>query len=240
MIDARLYLPAVWCEDAGRCDEAGIPEEDRRFKMKREIALDIIRHQQFPGVQFDYIGGDGYCGNSMELAESIEEMGLVYMLDIHSSLTVYPEESAISVPAPESKRGRRPGRAKPEANGVRADKYMSELEPEDWQRLEVRNTAKGKLRGDYHFRTVYIWDETGNRMLRRLLVIRRTETKTGDYEYKYSFTNANPGQYTEKGIACMQAQRFFVERCIKENQADFGYGQVPDPQVAGMVSSNSA
>jgi SRSO17 transposase len=48
--------------------------------MKWEIALDIIRHQQTLGVRFDYAGGDGYCGNSMELAESIEETGLVYML----------------------------------------------------------------------------------------------------------------------------------------------------------------
>ena len=38
------------------------------------------------------------CGNSMEPAEAIEETGLVYMPDIHSSLTVYPEESTISVP----------------------------------------------------------------------------------------------------------------------------------------------
>ncbi len=45
---------------------------------------------------------------------------------------------------------------------------------------------------------------------------------SGDYEYKYSFTNANLEQYTEKGIACMQAQRFFVEHCIKENKQILG------------------
>ena len=59
-------------------------------------------------------------------------------------------------------------------------------------------------------------------MLRRLSVIRRTETETGDYEYKYSFTGANLGQYTEKGIAYMQAQRFFAEHCIKENRQILG------------------
>ena len=59
-------------------------------------------------------------------------------------------------------------------------------------------------------------------MLCRLLVIRRTETKTGDYEYKYSFTNVNLEQYTEKGIAYMQAQCFFVEHCIKENKQILG------------------
>ena len=185
--------------------------------MKWETAVDIIRHQPSIGVRFDYAGGDGYCGNSMELAEAIDGTGLLYMLDIHSILRVYMEGSAISVPAPQSKRGRRATRSKPEEKGIRADKYMPELEGKYRQRPEVRNTAKGKLRGDYHFRTVYIWDEAGKRMLRRLPVIRRRGTKTGDYEYKNSFTNANSARYTEKGIAYMRAQRFFAAHRIKEN-----------------------
>ncbi|MDR1402463.1 MAG: hypothetical protein LBJ60_02005, partial [Tannerellaceae bacterium] len=60
------------------------------------------------------------------------------------------------------------------------------------------------------------------RMLSRLLIIRRTRTKKGDYEYKYSFTNANQEQYTQKALAYMQAQRFFVEHCIKENKQILG------------------
>jgi len=222
MVDARLYLPKVWCDDAERCEEAGIPEAERLFKMKWEIALDIIRHQQSLGASMDYVGADGYYGNSIEFAEAIEDMNYVYMLDIHSNLTIYFENLAIEVPLATGKRGRKPSKAKPVATGVRADKYMSELPEADWMPLEVRNTTKGKLKGDYHFRTVYIWDEENHRMLRRLLVIRRSLTKKGDYEYKYSFTNANLAQYTEKGIAYMQAQRFFVEHCIKENKQILG------------------
>jgi hypothetical protein len=36
----------------------------------------------------------------MELAQAIEKMGYVYMLDIHSNLTVYLENSEIAVPSP--------------------------------------------------------------------------------------------------------------------------------------------
>ena len=225
MVDARLYLPEVWCDDAARCEEAGIPEAERVFKMKWEIALDIIRHQQSLGASIDYVGADGYYGNSIEFAEAIEAIGYIYMLDIHSNLTIYLEPSEIAIPPVSGKRGRKPSKEKPIIKGVRADTYMSELSEDDWMHLEVRNTAKGKLRGDYHFRTVYIWDEENHRMLRRLLLIRRTLTKKGDYEYKYSFTNANLEQYTEKGIAYMQAQRFFVEHCIKENKQILGMDQ---------------
>jgi len=225
MVDARLYLPQEWCEDLARCEEAGIPEAERMFKKKWEIGIDIIEHQQTLGASFDYVGADGYYGNSIEFAEAIDTKGYVYMLDIHSNLTIYLEGAEVGIPPAKSKRGRKPSKEQPIAEGMRADKYMSELKEPDWLALEVRNTAKGKLKGDYHFRTVYIFDEENHRMLRRLLVIRRTVTKKGGYEYKYSFTNANLEQYTKEGIAYMQAQRFFIEHCIKENKQILGMDQ---------------
>jgi SRSO17 transposase len=170
------------------------------------------------GVCFDYVCGDGYYGNSMALAESIEEMGCVYMFDIHSSLHIYLEASAVYVPSPKRKAVRQPVRVKPEKKSIRADRYMAGLEERDRRRVEVRNTTKGILKADYHFRTVCVFDEEHGRMLRRLPVIRRRRTKKGDCEYKYSFTNANPDQYAGKGIAYIRAQRFFVEHCIKENR----------------------
>lgn len=221
MVDAQLFLPESWSNDSMRCQEAGIPEADRGFKTKWEIAIEIVKRQKELGINFDYVGGDGYYGNSLELAEAIEEMGFIYMLDIHSNLTLYLEKCEIGIP-PYTGKGRKPTKEQPLAEGIRADKYMTELNVKDWQRISARSTAKGELLADYHFRTVFVWDKDNNRMLRRLLVIRRNITKKGDYEYKYSFTNANLEQYTEKGLAYMQAQRFFVEHCIKENKQILG------------------
>jgi len=221
MVDAHLFLPESWCNDESRCNKAGIPEQEREFKPKWEIAIDIVKHQKELGINFDYVGGDGYYGNSIELAEAIDSMGFVYMLDIHSNLILYFERCGIGIPLYSGK-GRKPEKEQPLAEGTRADRYMSGLTDNDWQRIETRNTTKGKLIADYHFCTVYIWDRESNRMLQRLLVIRRNKTEKGNYEYKYSFTNANLGQYTEKGIAFMQAQRFFVEHCIRENKQILG------------------
>ena len=233
MVDARLYLPQTWCEDEDRCEEAGIPEEERIFKMKWQIGIEIIEHQKSLGSSFDYVGADGYYGNSIEFAEAIESKGYIYMLDIHSNLTIYFEKSEIGIPASKGNQGRKPGKVKPLAKGMRADKYMAELIETDWMSLEVRNTAKGILKGNYHFRTVYIFDEEQQLMLCRLLIIRRTVTKKGGYEYKYSFTNANLEQYTKEGIAYMQAQRFFIEHCIKENKQILGMDQNNTTSLSG-------
>jgi SRSO17 transposase len=225
MVDARLYLPQDWCEDADRCEEAGIPESERVFKTKWEIALDMVKHQASLGTKFDYVGGDGYYGNAVDLAEGIEELGYLYMLDIHSNQTIYLEKPMLEVPPKKGKKGRTPTQLKSTVKGLNVSLYMENLLEEQWQSLEVRNTAKGKLMGDYHIQNVFIWDKNTNRVLRRLLVIRRTITPKGEAEYKYSFTNANMEQYTEKGIAYMQAQRFFVEHCIKESKQILGMDQ---------------
>ncbi len=219
MVGARLFLPESWCDDQSRCKEAGIPEQDRIFKTKWEIAIDIVKHQKGLGANFDYVGGDGYYGNSIELAESIEGLGLVYMLDIHSNLTVYLEKCGIGIP-PYSGKGRKPTKEKPLSEGFRADKYIAGLTSKDWQRIAARNTTKGKLVVDYNFRTVYVWDKDNNLMLRRLLAIRRSKTPKGDYEYKYSFTNANLEQYTEKGIADNADDNLFI-------RADFSLVKIP-------------
>ena len=90
--------------------------------------------------------------------------------------------------------------------------------------MKVRNTAKGKLKGKYHFCQVFVLNKTRSSFEKRLLVIRKTKIKAGE-EIKYSVTNANFGQYTEKAIAYMQAQRFFVEHCIKESKQVLGLDQ---------------
>jgi SRSO17 transposase len=41
-IDSRLYLPKEWTDDAQRCNKAGVPESERVFKTKSQLALEIV------------------------------------------------------------------------------------------------------------------------------------------------------------------------------------------------------
>ena len=59
-IDARLYLPKDWCNDAERCQEAGIPKEEMAFRSKLELAALIVSHQKEQGIVFDFVTADGY------------------------------------------------------------------------------------------------------------------------------------------------------------------------------------
>lgn len=224
-VDARLYLPEDWTDDLVRCDKAGIPENGLQFRTKPELAFEIVRHQTELDTAFDFVGGDGLYGNDVKLTEGIAALGKVYMLDIHSDQLVFTERPQLEIPPKKGKKGRTPTKVKPDIDSTKVNRYMENLPPEAWMQLTVRNTAKGKLRGDYHFKRVYIWDKPTGQILSRLLVIRRTKTGKGEFEYKYSFTNANLGQYTREALAYMQAQRFFVEYCIKESKQILGLDQ---------------
>lgn len=222
MVDARLYLPKDWCNNPKRCHEAGIPKENRTFKTKLELAADIIGHQKENGISFDFITADGYYGNDADLARIIDNMGYLYMLDIHSDQEIYLEKPELFLPERESPRGRTPKKLRVSIEATKTNAYLKTLENSDWQSLTVRNTTKGKLIGDYHFSEVFIWNKGSNQIEKRLLVIRKTKSGNGSIEIKYSFTNANLEQYTPEGLAYMQAERYFIEHCIKESKQILG------------------
>lgn len=224
LVDARLYLPKDWAKNKKRCDIAGVPLSDRAFKTKLDIAYEIILHQLELGTKFDYIGVDGYYGNDADFATKIDDLGLTYMLDIHSDQSIYLVKPELYLPEKKHIRGRQPKRLKASVQSVKVKEYCQGLEKCDWQEIQVRHTAKGNLKANYHIAKVWIWNKTRNTIESRILVIRKNKTKKG-IEYKYSFTNAHPVQYTSKAIAYMQAQRYFIEHCIKESKYILGLSQ---------------
>jgi SRSO17 transposase len=225
MIDARLYLPKDWCNDAERCQEAGIPKEEMVFRSKLELAAEIVSHQKEQGIVFDFVTADGYYGNDASFARLIENLGSVYMLDIHSDTEIYLERPELVLPEKKGLKGPKPKRLRASLPAIKVNAYLTTLKDEDWQTLNVRNTTKGVLHGEYHFAKVYIWDKSTDQTEQRLLVIRKTTSGKGTVDIKYSFTNANLEQYEQEGLAYMQAERYFIEHSIKESKHILGMDQ---------------
>ena len=59
------------------------------FKTKIEIAHEILLHQLELGTAFDFVGADGYYGNDINFGNIINNLGLIFMLDIHTDQPVY-------------------------------------------------------------------------------------------------------------------------------------------------------
>jgi len=224
VIDSKLYLPKSWAKDKDRLNKAKVPLGHRKFKIKQELALEIIRHQITLGTRFDYLGGDAYYGADQKLTDTIDNMAIPFLMDIRENQHVFLEKPDIEVPTPKTNRGRKPGKLKANIKNISVSEYQKTLITDDFIELNVRNTAKGKLRCLYHFATVYLWNGVSHHASKRLLVIRKS-IKKRKTEINYSLGNVDLVQYTSEAIAYMQAQRFFIEHAFKEAKSVLGMHQ---------------
>jgi SRSO17 transposase len=102
-----LYLPEVWCQDAERCREAGVPKEVM-FQTKPEIALEQIQQAMEQQVPVGVVLADAGYGKGTQFRTALTQLGLQYAVGIESNATVW-EPGQQPLPAP----ARKPGRGAP-------------------------------------------------------------------------------------------------------------------------------
>lgn len=220
LVHEKLFLPENWTEDAKKCDRAGIPECQRKFRTKPQLALEIIDECVENGVCFDWIGGDGLYGHSGELTRGLDKRRLFFVLDVHRDEMVYLEEPPIAVPEPGSNRGRKPKNPKTDRIPFRLDTYKDSLLDQHWKKVKIRKTAKGWLKLKVHTCRVWSWDGEEDRARERTLVITKTVGKKP--KTKYSFSNGGVDEYTAKEYGYFQAQRYWVERTFDDSKNELG------------------
>ena len=78
----RLYLPEGWTDDPDRCEKAGIPEDQREFKTKNELAWELIEQADRNGIRFEWVGADEAYGRDQDLLLKISGLGKLFMADV--------------------------------------------------------------------------------------------------------------------------------------------------------------
>lgn len=233
LIDARLYLPESWTMDKERCKAAGIPREYMVFKTRLELALEMIKKHKQMGTRFHWIGGDGLYGHDSKFRRAVHLEGLLYMLDIHSTDGVYLEKPSIAVPPQTGTRGRAPVNLKADKPRTKVEDIAFGLREDQWKQYTIRNGSKGPLVVDVWVQEVFTWDEKETEAEKELLVIRRIKNEAGEYEYKYSLSNAEAEKYSWLTLAQVQGQRHFVERSFQEAKQEAGMSEY---QVRGWLA----
>lgn len=234
LIDAALYLPLEWTDDKKRCEKAGIPKEFRAYKTKPQLAVEIVKRQMDSGVKFDFVGADGLYGNAPHFLRSLDEMKLLFVVEVHSNERVYEQKPVIAVADKNNRdaRGRKPSAYKCASQSIEVRKLVASLPDESWEDIEIRQGTKGMLKGSGCVIKVYSWERGAANSCERLLVIRKTETIKG-MEIKYAFSNATEGLYTTKELIQMQSQRYFIERTFQDAKQEMGMSQY---QVRGWLA----
>lgn len=219
----RLFLPQQWIDDPVRCQKAGIPKHKMVFKTKPQLGLDMIREHIDHGVQFDYVNGDGLYGNGFEFSKGLQSLGINYVLDVHRDQPIYMQEPVIFVPvAEEGKAGRKPSLLKSDLLPITVEHYADSLPKSQFKKVNIRPTTKGWLTALIHVTTVWVWDKQSGdgHAIEQTLVIRKPIDKKD--KTKYSLSNIPVNEQSVEEFAFMQAQRFWIERCFRDDSHDLG------------------
>ena len=218
-VDVRLYLPKSWTGDPKRCKEAGIPEADRIFRTKEELALDIVLKARQRGLRFGWVGADGGYGKGPGFCMALDRMGELFVVDLHSDFTVYLDDPKPYIPEKESKRGRKFTRYRTDAKSYEVREVVETFKLSDQPILKVRNTSRGPLKVRVLRVPVYVWDGESSEARRYFLVATMTLGKKP--EFKISLSNADE-TVGLKRLAWMQLQRYWIERAFEDAKSECG------------------
>lgn len=232
IIDAELYLPESWINDAERRKKAGVPDAVV-YRKKTQIALGIIKRIKDSGIRFDYVAADSLYGHDSEFRAGLDEMRVLYVVDIHKDTKIHTERFEMEVPSKKSgARGKTPTTAKPSNPSIRVDKYMEGLTDADWQQVVLRNGSKGALVSKVHGKEVFI-DENG--VCRKMtLIIRKTKEHKSE-RIHYILSNGSLDRYTVGQLAGYQCSRFYIEQSFREAKQNIGMCEY---QIRGWLAWN--
>jgi len=224
LVDCSLYLPKSWTEDTKRCDKVDIPIEEREFKTKIELAYEQVMRQVSLGIEFDFVAFDALYGSSFDLADKLDKEHIFFVGDIRSNQQIFLDKPEWVIPPRKSIKGRAPSTPKPIEASIQVSKYKESLKIKDFKEITIRKTSKGLLKGRYHFRKVFVYNEEKQKVCERLLIIQVVMKGKRVVETKYALSNILGNEYSHREIAYMKALRYFVEHNFKEGKSTLGMG----------------
>jgi SRSO17 transposase len=218
LVGYRLYLPEKWSTDRRRCEQAGIPVEQRQCKSKTELGLELVDQARQDQLCFSMVVGDSTYG-VLKFAHDLQRRGQRFALDLRISDRLYRRDPEPYVPAPTGKRGKPCTKERSSVRGVSIKTIIRQIRTDQWQRIRVSEGTKGTLYVQAYEEQVYFWNaECGESPVQWRLVITRDE---GSKDLKYFMSNAEAGMSLAT-LVRRRRQRFWVERSFQDAKSCLG------------------
>jgi SRSO17 transposase len=200
LIDRELYLPAAWCDDAGRCRTQRIPRARAKAVVtKPELGRRMVERCRRAKVPFGWVAADSAYGQDRKLRAALERRRIPYVMAVPVDETV-------------STHGTGP---------LRVDKLAARI-PLVFERRSCGTGAKGLRSYDWALADV-TWPGGAEGGPRRghvhLLLVRRSISDPGQVAYFAVHTKAA----TPIGeIVRVMGLRWGIEDCFETAKSDCG------------------
>jgi len=218
-VDVKLYLPKKWTEDPKRCEKAGIPEAERVFRTKEQLALEIVSHARQNGLRYGWVGADAGYGKGPGFCLELDRMNERFVVDLHSDFPIYLEDPRPYLPEKTSRKGPKFTRYRTDASIIEVKAAVEGLKLCEQPVLKLRDTTRGPLKVRALRFPVYVWDGEASQACRFFLLA--TQILGPKAETKISLSNA-PETMKLKTLAWMQLQRYWVERAFEDAKSECG------------------
>ena len=196
---------------------ACVPEADRKFRKKTELALQMVRHAREKGLRYGWVGADAGYGKGPGFCLSLDEMGETFIVDVHSDFQVYQEDPKPYLPKNANKVGRPFTKYQSDQEGIEVRDLLDSLPGQRWKTMTLRKTTRGVLRVRMCRLKVYVWDVESNKVKCWTLIATKSLGKKSDI--KVSLSNASKNT-TLKRLGWMQRQRFWIERTFEDAKSE--------------------
>ena len=223
----RLYLPEGWTGDPERLKQARVPSDERAFKTKWQIALDLLDQVRAEQVPHAVVVADAGYGAVTEFREGLEDRQEHYVVGLLGEEVVLTEPPRWVPHVPKSSRGRRPSRAYLAEHGPRPVGIRTLAETLERTAVCWREGTKGKLGAEFAWMRVWPAHRWGNGVpadaipdaeatARWLLVEWRK-----DGTVKYALSNLPPDATIERAVGLWK-ERWQVERGYEQLKGELG------------------
>jgi SRSO17 transposase len=222
----RLYLPEVWCQDAERCRQAGVPE-GIAFQTKPEIALEQIRQAMERQVPVGVVLADAGYGKGTQFRTALTELGLQYIVGIESNATVWePGQQPLPAPPRKPGRGAVPKRLRraPDHQPISVKQLALALPSSAWKDIGWRQGNHGTLRSRFaavRVRPAHRDEKLTEPRPEEWLLLEWP--KEASEPTKYWMSNL-PVQTSLKPLVKLAKHRWVIERDYEELKQELGLG----------------
>jgi len=212
LVDTRLYLPQEWTRDKQRCQQAGVPKDEMRFRTRHQLALEML-DEHAETLPHAWVAGDSEMGRSTCFRRDLADRQQQYLLAVPSNTTIRDLEEK----PPKSAGGG--GRRKVPFRQVR--KWLDQLPQEAWTRIKVRDGDKEPLSVDILSRRVQARTEKRCVGPEEMLVVIRYKEESGDLKHDYYLSNAS-AKTSLKEFARVSKQAHRIEESIQRGKSEAG------------------
>ena len=223
MVDADLYLPEVWFDQAhARLRKRWHIPATRAFATKPALGLRLIRHAQQKGLPFTVIGCDSLYGRDGQFRAALAADNLVYMADIPVNTQVYLTQPVVGVPETPADKPGRPFTQARVLNAATAVEVRTLVGQPEFalHPVALRQTERGLL--TYNCAARRVWTRTPAHAVREEWLFRRRET---DGTCSFALSNA-PASTPLPQLAVWRCQRYFAERTYQDAKSEGGWAEL--------------